>query len=446
MPTTNLGMTLPTEDGSSGVWDTLLIACLNLIDSHDHSSGKGVTVKTAGISINADLPFGGFAATGMKAIDFTPVAEASVSALAAALFVSDDDDDLYFRTVGGVNVKIISGTSLNAALLAGFTGDYGAGDEQAEYTSGTSIYDFRKDDTTRAFLDTSDIRLFEGTSGVSTAVKLKSPASLAGSYTMTMPAALPGSTSLVMLSAAGLLSTSLTPTLTTLATTGAATLNSAVVTTSATVGTTLAVTGTSTLAAVNASGLVAMAGAATVGTTLGVTGAATLGSTLGVTGLITATAGVTAAANQHLTVSGTGIVKHGSRTIYVPGAACEPLLSTSTFTRGATGPYTLNDTHVVFLRLPDPCVVVGARLQSITVYIETSGNTGTRGVSLVENGFNLVGSTVIGSDTDATTSNAVTLVISAMPYTIVDAKIYSLIFDLYDDDIIRSIGFGYDQP
>lgn len=40
----------------------------------------------------------------------------------------------------------------------------------------------------------------------------------------------------------------------------------------------------------------------------------TVGGTLGVTGLITAHAGVTCDANQHVTVSGTGKVKHGLRT------------------------------------------------------------------------------------------------------------------------------------
>lgn len=44
-------------------------------------------------------------------------------------------------------------------------------------------------------------------------------------------------------------------------------------------------------------------------------GALTVGGTLGVTGLITATAGLTAAANQHVTLSGTGEVKHGDRVL-----------------------------------------------------------------------------------------------------------------------------------
>src|SRR5690606_7874080 len=199
MPTTHMGLALPTEDASSGVWDTLLNTALELVDGHDHSSGKGVTVKTAGISINADLGFGGFAATAMKAVDFTPIATSAMVGYACALFANAADDELYWRTAGGTNVKLTSGSALNSALLGGFTGDYGSGDEEAEFTSGTGIYDFLVNATTRGYIDCSDIRLFEATPGVSNAVKLKSPASLAASYTLTMPAALPGSTSLVTL-------------------------------------------------------------------------------------------------------------------------------------------------------------------------------------------------------------------------------------------------------
>lgn len=51
------------------------------------------------------------------------------------------------------------------------------------------------------------------------------------------------------------------------------------------------------------------------------TGDHTMSGTLGVTGLITATSGITAAAGQHVTVSGTGDFKHGDRVLVIPGAA-----------------------------------------------------------------------------------------------------------------------------
>jgi hypothetical protein len=65
----------------------------------------------------------------------------------------------------------------------------------------------------------------------------------------------------------------------------------------------------------------AFEGASTFNSTLGVTGAVLMSSTLGVTGLITATAGVTCAANQHITQSGTGEHKHGDRPLHLPGCA-----------------------------------------------------------------------------------------------------------------------------
>lgn len=213
MPTTYMGLELPTEDGSSDLWDSLLNDALEVVDAHDHSNGKGVTVKTAGLEINADLTFGGYAATALKAAAFSAVATSAVSALSKALFVNSADSELYWRTSGGVNVKLTAGTSLNTALIGGFTGDYGAGAEEAEFTSASGIFDFRVGATERAYIDCSDIRLFQKSAGITNAVKLKSPAALAASYTLTFPDALPGSTSMLMVSSTGAITATRNPTL-----------------------------------------------------------------------------------------------------------------------------------------------------------------------------------------------------------------------------------------
>lgn len=65
-------------------------------------------------------------------------------------------------------------------------------------------------------------------------------------------------------------------------------------------------------------------------------GAHTIDSTLGVTGLITATAGLVAAVNQHVAVSGTGRFKHGPRTMMVPFAAFQPQSPASVWTTDYT--------------------------------------------------------------------------------------------------------------
>src|SRR5688572_17479083 len=117
-PTTHMLLIQPSENGDSGVWDTLLTTLFLLVDAHDHSTGKGVTVKTAGISINADLSYSSsgsfFAAKDVKAVDFQPSTAASMSSYAGALFVnSSDSNNLYFRTQSGTNVRITNGTSLD---------------------------------------------------------------------------------------------------------------------------------------------------------------------------------------------------------------------------------------------------------------------------------------------------------------------------------------------
>jgi hypothetical protein len=259
--TPNMGITKPDPGGSIGTWGTETNNSWDVVDSHDHTSGKGVQIPTAGIDVDADLPLNGFAATGVKALDLAPVAASTTTGYSTALYVDSSDNELYWRTSGGVAVKLTLATSLNAALLGGFTGDYGSGGSQANFNSGTSIYNFLRATNHRAFIDSSDIRLFQGTSGITNAVKLRSPNSLAASYDFVFPTALPGSTSLLRLTSAGQAETTRDPSVDTVTTTGAVTAG----------------------------------------------------------GLVTASAGVTAASGQHFTVQGAGRYKHGTFTRVMGG-------------------------------------------------------------------------------------------------------------------------------
>lgn len=261
-PTANMLLVLPTEGSDSGSWDTIINTAGALIDAHDHSTGKGVKVKTNGIDVNADLTFTSsgtaYAAKDLKAVDFAPVAASSMTAYAGAFFVnSDDSNNLYFRTVAGSNVKVTSGAALNVgAFTGGFGGDYGAIPAEANFVDADKEYTFKSTAAGNwSRLRAGAMRIAEFGTTEATYVELACPAALAGTYTITMPTAAPGSTSLVAMSSAGVLSASNT-----------------------------------------------------------IANAVTMSSTLEVTGLITATAGVTAAVNQHVTVSGSGDHKHGDKT------------------------------------------------------------------------------------------------------------------------------------
>jgi len=214
-PTANMNLVLPIDHGSDDTWDTLLDACFGLIDAHDHSNGKGVRVPVAGLDINADLSFasGGLyaAATDVLAIDFQPALPADVSSYAGALFVSSVDNNLYYRTTSGTNVKIIDGVSLNVAGFAGgIGGDYTAVGALLSFDDATDSYWLQQQGSPRpwARIRVGDVDIYETAASITNRVRLQSPAALAASYALTLFSALPGSTVAVQLSAAGVLSAS----------------------------------------------------------------------------------------------------------------------------------------------------------------------------------------------------------------------------------------------
>lgn len=217
MPTTpNMGLALPTEDGSSGTWDTILNAALGAtgdgIDGHDHTTGKGVQIPSAALGINADVSWAGFSITNAKAFDFVPVAASSVALLSSALFVSSADNNLYFRNSLGTNVKIIDGSTLNISIVGGIGGDYSSIGALLDYDDASDSYRFRQEAVTGvrqyAKIRSGDLALFQyaaasGAAVPTSAVTLKSPAALAAPYSVTFPAAVPAAATVMMMSASG---------------------------------------------------------------------------------------------------------------------------------------------------------------------------------------------------------------------------------------------------
>lgn len=249
--TSNMTLVLPTLNGDPGVWDTLINAALERVDLHNHTTGYGVQVPSAGIGINADLTFAGYAATNLKATRYS-----SQSASPGARSVYFKTDDLYIADGNNVEIRVTSGGQLNMSLVGGIAGDYAAVSASLYYDDTAQTYRFLEAapaPNSWSRVACGDLDLYEHASGIANRVRLSSPAALAASYALTFPGALPGSTLLQQVSAAGVISWSNT-----------------------------------------------------------IANAVSMSSTLGVTGLITATAGLTAAANQHVTVSGTGEFKHGS--------------------------------------------------------------------------------------------------------------------------------------
>lgn len=230
MSTPNMGITLPTDHGSVDVWDTVLDTAFGVVDSHNHTPGRGALIPSGALGIDGDVSWSSsgesFSITDLLSIDFRPSAAADVVLQAGALFVSDGSgalsaNELYFRTTSGTNVKMTSGAALNVAAFAGgIGGDYSAAGSLVVFDDSTDAYWFQQQVGAAvrqyARMRSADVALYEykahPTAGVPTfAVTLKSPAALAASYSMTMPAALPASIATVRVSSAGVLTAATPP-------------------------------------------------------------------------------------------------------------------------------------------------------------------------------------------------------------------------------------------
>ncbi len=204
----NMGIILPVLGGDSGSWDDKLNAGLVVLDAHDHSAGKGARIKTNGINIDADLAFNGFGATTLGRAAFSAVA--ALAAGSKTLFVNAADNELYWRTNAGVNVKLTSGTSINTSLIGGIGGDYASVGADLDYDDANKRYTFRTQTGTWARIASGPIRIYEYNTTEVVYLELAIAAGLASSYTLTFPAALPASPAVMRVSAAGVVSFDLT--------------------------------------------------------------------------------------------------------------------------------------------------------------------------------------------------------------------------------------------
>ncbi len=110
--TTFLNLTLPVPTQQLGPqWAVELNAAFEVIDTHDHSSGKGVRIPTAGLNINEDLQFNNNAALNLKLVtlaqqDELPQGFPFNSSLSAF------EGDLYYTNESGVAVRLTDGSEI----------------------------------------------------------------------------------------------------------------------------------------------------------------------------------------------------------------------------------------------------------------------------------------------------------------------------------------------
>lgn len=110
--TPDMNLVLPDVSITAGPqWATLLNAALTLIDSHDHSTGKGLQVTPSGLNISSDLTFASNNATNLRSLrffnnlSFTPGASDKTCLYAL-------NGELFYIDAAGNNVQV----TLNGAV------------------------------------------------------------------------------------------------------------------------------------------------------------------------------------------------------------------------------------------------------------------------------------------------------------------------------------------
>ena len=193
----NMGLNVPVVSTTPGPqYAQDVNASLNKVDTHNHTSGQGVQVPTAGLNINANLPMNTF---GLSNASIIGLVSSALPATNGTLY--RNTDDLYFKDGAGNNVRITQGGSVAVSGAIGFTG-LPFGTAGASYNNLNQTFVFQSATNTAANVDCGSVTLREVVAAAN-GVTLASPLALAGDYTLRMPPALPINTEALLVSSTG---------------------------------------------------------------------------------------------------------------------------------------------------------------------------------------------------------------------------------------------------
>lgn len=195
-PNMNLPNPIPTTTPGPE-WSYDVNACLTVVDSHDHSAGKGVQISPAGLNINSDLSFQGNNATFLRVARFNSQVSTipNTGSDIGEIYVSGNE--LYYNDYTGGNiVQITNNGSVNAG--AGSITGLPSGTASASFSAGT--FTWQAATNTAATMDAGPY-VMRNTTASSFGLTLQAP-TLAGNSSITFPA-VPISTKIMQLDASG---------------------------------------------------------------------------------------------------------------------------------------------------------------------------------------------------------------------------------------------------
>jgi len=169
------------------LWSQDFLDDLNLIDLHNHTTGQGQQVPTAGININADLNFNNFSAVNLTSAAF--VQQGSTLATPSSIYTHLGD--LWYTNGAGTAVQITSGPSVNVTGSGGFKGDYTTAHAIAYFNSTANLFSYTNSINQFSSIQGSSLLL---TNALGNTIQLQVDSTLTVDYTLTLPITLPSPT------------------------------------------------------------------------------------------------------------------------------------------------------------------------------------------------------------------------------------------------------------
>lgn len=198
LTTPNMNLAVPVVGTQTGPqYATDINNCFTVIDQHDHSSGKGVQISSAGIEITADFVLNNYNLTNVKSL--------RLQAQPAALGGASDLDcfyvtgvDAYFNDGNGNQIRLTQsgGIAGSQGNIAGLTSP-----AAATYVSGNQTFVWQSDSNIAADMDCGSV-IFRNLTASSNGITVSAPSALASNYTIVWPT-LPASQKFLTLDASG---------------------------------------------------------------------------------------------------------------------------------------------------------------------------------------------------------------------------------------------------
>lgn len=197
----NMNIPVPVPSTTPGPdWANDIVADMYVIDSHDHTAGKGVPITPDGLDISADLSMGSNNLTEVRSVNFdaqsSPLSDPSDL---GCLYVSGAD--LYYNDEAGNQVRITQSGSVTGS--SGTITGLPSGTASASFSAGT--FTFQSATSTPANFAIGPVAIGRNVASSKT-VTLTPNAGQAANYGISFPAALPGATNYTTLDASGNLS------------------------------------------------------------------------------------------------------------------------------------------------------------------------------------------------------------------------------------------------